>query len=485
MSLSDVLASSPPDAQSLQDLLRQPSLAAADLFGNGGRRTPSLAEFWQPGVGATDLLPYLIAPAGGSSGDRSLSSLAGAFSPRLPQTQNDGWSGHPCVGLASASLPTALSPIWSAGSSLDARSPFGLLAAAADQMPVARVADDADGGDAGGANARSSSAPDTRTPSPGLAPQSGARPRTPLTGYPIEVDPNDPDAFQRAYDILSGNFHPSKVESAVRGGLQGASFNLVDRLAGAANASGIPPSIPGSELLGTLRLGAEAIAPSIFGESATNRYDQVVSERRALDALAARENPNTYNTVDLIGHLAAERALGGAPGLIKTGAQFGRNLFTNVGSAESTRISLEALKAALAATGAPLVTAGGPASGAGSVDQRPGLLTLPDASDDSLTLAQRPKGGAYTLHDAETGDVMRTGRSKDFDRREKEHARDPILREFNFEPVFPTDDYAEQRGLEQYLHELHKPPFNRINPINPVNPRRAEYLGAARRYFEK
>ena len=105
MSLSDVLAgasypllaqrvdaSLPADAQSLPDLLRQPSVAAADLFGNGGRRPPSLAEFWQPGVSEADLLPYLIAPAGGPSGDRPPSSLAGAF---RPQPSFDGDQGSP------------------------------------------------------------------------------------------------------------------------------------------------------------------------------------------------------------------------------------------------------------------------------------------------------------------------------------------------------------------------------------------------------
>jgi hypothetical protein len=498
MPLSDVLAgasypllaqridaSLPSDAQSLPDLLRQPSLAAVELFGNGGRRPPSLAEFWQPGVSEADLLPYLIAPAVGSSGDSSPNSLAGTSNPLVPQTQGDGWAGH--AGLASESLPTALSPIWSAGSASGARSPFGLLTSADDEVPVARVSDDADGGDAGGANTRSSTASDTRTPSLGQPPRGDVPARTPLTGFPIEVDPNDPDAVQRAYDILSGNFHPSKVESAVRGGLQGASLNLVDRLAGAANASGIPPSIPGSELLGTLRLGAEAIAPSIFGESATDRYNQTASLRRALDALAARENPNTYNTADLMGHLAAERALGGAPGLIKAGAQLGRDLFAGAGSAErGGGVSIEALNAALTAAGAPsLVAIGGSASGVGNVDRGPGLLTLPDASDDSSTLAQLPKGGAYLLLNPDTGEVMRTGRSKDLDRRQGEHSRDPILKRFDFSPAFRTDNYAEQRGLEQHVHDLHKPLFNYINPIDPRNARRQNYIDAARRYLEQ
>jgi hypothetical protein len=94
-------------------------------------------------------------------------------------------------------------------------------------------------------------------------------------------------------------------------------------------------------------------------------------------------------------------------------------------------------------------------------------------------------GGVYRLIDSETGEVMRTGRTNDLIRRGAEHGRDPVLKAYCFETVFRTDDYAELRGLEQYLHELHNPPLNRKNPIDPRNENRDQYIEAAKRYLER
>jgi len=96
-----------------------------------------------------------------------------------------------------------------------------------------------------------------------------------------------------------------------------------------------------------------------------------------------------------------------------------------------------------------------------------------------------PKGGVYLLRDPETGQVMRTGRTSDFLQREAQHARDPQLSSFDFEPIFPTDTYAQQRGLEQTLHDLYNPPLNFRNPISPSNPNRQLYLNAAQTYLNK
>jgi hypothetical protein len=51
--------------------------------------------------------------------------------------------------------------------------------------------------------------------------------------------------------------------------------------------------------------------------------------------------------------------------------------------------------------------------------------------------------------------VVRTGRTKDFEARELAHASDPVLGKFEFNPEYYTDNYAEQRGLEQLLYERH------------------------------
>lgn len=79
---------------------------------------------------------------------------------------------------------------------------------------------------------------------------------------------------------------------------------------------------------------------------------------------------------------------------------------------------------------------------------------------------------------------MRTGRSNDLARRRGEHARDPALREYVFEEVHRTDVYAEQRGLEQMLHEHYNAPLDKINAISPTNPRLPEYMDAARAFLE-
>jgi RHS repeat-associated protein len=94
------------------------------------------------------------------------------------------------------------------------------------------------------------------------------------------------------------------------------------------------------------------------------------------------------------------------------------------------------------------------------------------------------RGGTYILRDAETGQVMRTGRTNDLLRREAEHARDIILKDFEFEPVHRTDIPAARRGLEQMLHDEFKPPLNKIRPIDPANPRFEEYMDAAKEFLK-
>jgi hypothetical protein len=125
-------------------------------------------------------------------------------------------------------------------------------------------------------------------------------------------------------------------------------------------------------------------------------------------------------------------------------------------------------------------------------DAAAGLLSLGAASIGgaaarraATALANEARGGAYLLRHPGTGQVMRTGRTKSFIRREAEHLQHPTYKQFKFERVFSTDIYAEQRGLEQYLHDLHNPPFNFRTPIHINNPRRQEYLDAARRFLNR
>jgi hypothetical protein len=65
--------------------------------------------------------------------------------------------------------------------------------------------------------------------------------------------------------------------------------------------------------------------------------------------------------------------------------------------------------------------------------------------------------------------------------RQKQHARDPELKKYEFEVDKRTDNYAEQRGREQIIHDKYKPKLNKIKPIRDDNPKREEYLEAARK----
>lgn len=91
--------------------------------------------------------------------------------------------------------------------------------------------------------------------------------------------------------------------------------------------------------------------------------------------------------------------------------------------------------------------------------------------------------GTYVLRHRDTGEVMRVGRTKSFDRRAAEHARDPKLKDFAFEATHRTRDYNQQRGLEQMLHDRYKPPYDRINPISLRNPSRGDYMSAADQFL--
>jgi len=80
---------------------------------------------------------------------------------------------------------------------------------------------------------------------------------------------------------------------------------------------------------------------------------------------------------------------------------------------------------------------------------------------------------------------MRTGRTNNLLRREAEHGRDAVLKEFEFEVIDRTDSYAQQRGLEQLLHEVHHPPLNYQEPISSIYPRRQKYLDAAQSFLQE
>jgi RHS repeat-associated protein len=95
------------------------------------------------------------------------------------------------------------------------------------------------------------------------------------------------------------------------------------------------------------------------------------------------------------------------------------------------------------------------------------------------------RGGVYILRDRDTLEIMRSGRTNDFDRRRDEHARDPDLKDLIFEEVYQTNDYPEQRGLEQILHDLYDPPLDKIRPVSPDNPNADFYRRSAEDYLNR
>ncbi len=131
------------------------------------------------------------------------------------------------------------------------------------------------------------------------------------------------------------------------------------------------------------------------------------------------------------------------------------------------------------AIGSTVATAG--IAGAGE-----GAAATEEAADAAGVATAR--GGVYSLRD-EAGAVVRTGRTNDLVAREADHASDPVLGRFTFQTEYETDDYAEQRGLEQVLYDenpgaqVANGGFNKIRGISLSNPRLPEYMQAAQDFL--
>jgi len=80
---------------------------------------------------------------------------------------------------------------------------------------------------------------------------------------------------------------------------------------------------------------------------------------------------------------------------------------------------------------------------------------------------------------------MRTGRTSCLATRQAQHLRDPLLKDYQFETIYRTDVYAEQRGLEQLLHDQYAHPLNYINPISSSNQNFDFYVISGLEYLEQ
>ncbi len=96
-----------------------------------------------------------------------------------------------------------------------------------------------------------------------------------------------------------------------------------------------------------------------------------------------------------------------------------------------------------------------------------------------------PIGGVYTLTNSD-GVVVRVGQTKDFNMRERSYKSKSDYFDLDFNPMYYTDEYAERRGLEQYLFDnFQSPPLNKYRPISPKNGKLDTYISAASKFLEK
>ncbi|MFF5537859.1 polymorphic toxin-type HINT domain-containing protein, partial [Streptomyces cinerochromogenes] len=98
------------------------------------------------------------------------------------------------------------------------------------------------------------------------------------------------------------------------------------------------------------------------------------------------------------------------------------------------------------------------------------------------------RGGIYTLRDVDDN-VVRTGRTNDLQRREREHARKDATADYRFQVEYRTDDYKEQRGLEQIVWILNGRPtlpgVRRTAGVNVRNRNYNKYMDAAGQFFAR
>ena len=76
--------------------------------------------------------------------------------------------------------------------------------------------------------------------------------------------------------------------------------------------------------------------------------------------------------------------------------------------------------------------------------------------------------------------------TKNFDMRQRSYENNNNFFDLKFNRRFFTDNYAERRGLEQYLYEDNqKPPLNINRPINPASKNIDTYIKAASDFLSK
>ena len=110
-------------------------------------------------------------------------------------------------------------------------------------------------------------------------------------------------------------------------------------------------------------------------------------------------------------------------------------------------------------------------------------------AESGVSAAGQAHGGVYSLRDPETSQILRTGRSINLAQRASQHANDPVLGDLEFKVEYRTDNYAQQRGLEQILYDrspgaqVENGGFNKIRAIRLSNPNLPLYMHSANEYL--
>jgi hypothetical protein len=122
---------------------------------------------------------------------------------------------------------------------------------------------------------------------------------------PVGVPPKPPLDHPPPEGVFGTTDNPTMLQSGLRGAAQGATLGFGDELHGLMMAGGDDSGTPGSALIGGVKVAAQSLAPSIFGTSAKDRYDQVVEEERQANEIARQNNPGSYFTGELGGSVAS------------------------------------------------------------------------------------------------------------------------------------------------------------------------------------
>lgn len=214
-------------------------------------------------------------------------------------------------------------------------------------------------------------------------------------------------------DVLPLEKPVGAEEAALRGVQSGFMFGYGPQITAAAKASGMttegekaPPAYlqagPVETLVGAGRLGLEALAPSVFGTSATERYQRSIGEEKAARAAAREQHPIASGAGELTGAVINPLARVGGP---KAGETFTSNVIRGAvpnavvggiyGSSEGDTFLDRAYNAALGALGGGVF--GGLFSGVGGKFMgaaKPSVTGVPSPEEVARAAARLSSQGA-------------------------------------------------------------------------------------------